>query len=135
MKRRSQLTIAAIALLGTFAAMAQEIYKSVDAQGRVTFSSSPPPGVPGELVQKVKIPPGPTEEQRQEAAQRAKEIERMLRAEEQPPPERLEEARAVVPAPPAPIVQQPREPGQLDEEVARVLGLSEPDPSAEKPAK
>jgi hypothetical protein len=134
MNRQSQLTIAAIALLGTFAAMAQEIYKSVDAQGRVTFSSSPPPGAPGELVQEVKIPPGPTEEQRQEAAQRAKEIERMLRAEEEQPPESPEEARTV-PAPPAPVVRQPRKAGQMDEEVARVLGLSEQEPSAQKPAK
>lgn len=75
MKTQRWLPIAVIALLAACPATAQTVYKSVDAQGRVTYSSTPPPAETGELVERVPIEPGPTEQQQQEATQKAKELE------------------------------------------------------------
>jgi TolA-binding protein len=78
MKRRDRLTIAAISLLfGCVAAADEEVYKSIDAQGRVTYSAKPPPEVPGEMVEEVKIRPGPTAEQVQQAEQHAKALQEL----------------------------------------------------------
>jgi TolA-binding protein len=78
MKTRIQLTIAAISLLWVCFAVAEEgVYKSVDAQGRVTYSATPPPEVPGEMVEEVKIRPGPTEEQVQQAEQQAEALQEL----------------------------------------------------------
>ena len=54
-------------------ALAEEIFKSVDADGNVTYSSVPP----GEAVdtQTVSVPDAPSEEQQQEAVQRDKQLQ------------------------------------------------------------
>lgn len=75
MKHQHRLTIATIALLAVCTASAETVYKSVDAQGRVSYSSTPPATAPEEMIDKVKIAPGPTERQKQDAAQRAKALE------------------------------------------------------------
>jgi preprotein translocase subunit SecF len=77
MKRRSRLTIAAIGLLWFYVAAADEVYKSIDAQGRVTYSAKPPPSASDEMVEEVKIRPGPTEEQVQQAEQQAKALQEL----------------------------------------------------------
>jgi hypothetical protein len=58
------------------AAGAETVYKTIDAQGRVTYSSTPP-ATPGarERVEEVPIVPGPTEDERRQAEQRLKETE------------------------------------------------------------
>jgi len=75
MKRQCRLAIATILFVFACAATAQTVYKSVDARGRVTYSSSPPPDVSEETLEEIPIAPGPTEEQRQAAAERAKELQ------------------------------------------------------------
>jgi hypothetical protein len=52
------------------------VYKSIDAQGNVTYSSTPPE-TPGkvEQVEEIPLPPGPTEQERRAAEQRARQIE------------------------------------------------------------
>jgi len=63
--------------------MAQTVYKSVDAQGRVSYSSSPPPAAADATVEKIPIDPGPSEQQQQRAAQRVKRLESITRNAEQ----------------------------------------------------
>jgi hypothetical protein len=96
----------ALALLsGTVAA--EQIYRSVDAEGNVTFSNQPPDNAVS--VDKVDVEPGPSE-----AAQREAQ-ERMQRQEEAA--QELGEARASrakqqekQAAPPAPEAVEPAEP-------------------------
>lgn len=75
MKHQHRLAIATVALLAACTASAETVYKSVDAQGRVSYSSTPPITAPEEMIEKVKIAPGPTEQQKQDATQRAKALE------------------------------------------------------------
>ena len=64
-----------LVLLGTSdVALAYNIYKSVDAQGNVTYSSSPP--ADANMVERVKIAPAPS----QESIETAKERERQIAA-------------------------------------------------------
>jgi uncharacterized protein DUF4124 len=57
-------------------AAADTIYKTVDAQGNVTFSNTPPP--PGTNAQQIEIQPGgPTPAQRQESEQEEQNLENM----------------------------------------------------------
>lgn len=94
MKHQHRLAIATAALLAAFTASAQTVYKSVDARGRVSYSSTPPITAPEEMIEKVKIAPGPTEQQKQDAAQRAKALEtdrgraEATKQEQQTPPSR-----------------------------------------------
>jgi hypothetical protein len=53
--------------------IAQPLYKSVNAQGEVTFSDSPPPNAVE--VQEVQVQPGPSEAQQQESAERVKRMQ------------------------------------------------------------
>ena len=95
MKRQRQLTIAIISLVWTCTATADAVYKSVDAQGRVTYSSTPPLDAPKEMVEEVSIAPGPTEQQQQEAMERAKKVqEAAQRADEQRQEQDTEAAQA-----------------------------------------
>jgi len=55
--------------LGCAHALAGEVYKSVDAAGNVTYSTTPP--ADAVEVQAVDLPPGPSEQQVQEAVERA----------------------------------------------------------------
>ena len=62
----------AVSLFAT-SSVAQPLYKSVNEQGEVTFSDSPPPNAVE--VQEVQVQPGPSEAQQQESIERAKRIE------------------------------------------------------------
>lgn len=75
MRHQHRLTIATVVLLSTCTASAETVYKSIDAQGRVTYSSTPPVTVPEGMIEKVKIEPGPTEQQQLDAVQRSKALE------------------------------------------------------------
>lgn len=54
------------------AALAYNIYKSVDAQGNVTYSSSPP--ADANMVERVKLAPGPSQKSVAAAKEREKQI-------------------------------------------------------------
>ncbi|MGB7934444.1 MAG: DUF4124 domain-containing protein [Gammaproteobacteria bacterium] len=53
-------------------AMAETIYKSVDAEGNVTFSSTPPTGVE---AQQIEMQPGPTPAQQQQSLEVEQNLE------------------------------------------------------------
>lgn len=96
---------------------ADPIYKWVDSKGRVTYSSTPPPG--GVKADQLKTPPAPTEEQVRQAeeqlkrtkeqaseleSQRLKQEEKeaeeaRLRKEQQPQPPTATEKPAYSPQP------------------------------------
>jgi hypothetical protein len=59
--------------LSVNAVCAQSLYKSVNDQGEVTFSDSPPDNAAE--IEEIEVQPGPTEAQRRESAERAKQIE------------------------------------------------------------
>jgi hypothetical protein len=72
-------------------ATADTIYKSVDAQGNVTFSNMPPPA--GVESQQVELPPGPTPAQQQQSIEEEQNLETQSDAipEEQTAPEQEQE--------------------------------------------
>jgi len=72
-------------------AAADTIYKSVDAEGNVTFSSTPPTGVES---QQIELQPGPSpaaQQQSLEAEQNLEEQSNELYQEVTPPPQEQEE--------------------------------------------
>lgn len=91
------------ALLAAAPAAAQQtVFRSVDAQGNVTFSATPPPSGAVQDVEEVEIRPGPTPEAQEAADQRLRtlidetERRRQERAEAQTPnPERLAAEQAL----------------------------------------
>jgi hypothetical protein len=93
--------LTAIALstsLLSVAAMAETIYKSVDAEGNVTFSSTPPAGVE---AQQIELQPAPTQAEEQQSIEEMKNLEEESNALDQevtPPPQEQEET-AVQPDP------------------------------------
>ena len=54
-------------------AVAEEIYRSIDKQGEVTFSDEPPPNAVD--VEQVEVQPAPTEAERRESIEQMKRIE------------------------------------------------------------
>lgn len=52
------------------------VYKSVDAAGNVTYSSTPPPNEQGQQVKEVKLAPGPSQQEVDAAEKRIQDIER-----------------------------------------------------------
>jgi hypothetical protein len=71
--------------------MAETIYKSVDAEGNVTFSSTPPAGVEAQQIQ---LQPGPApaaQQQSIEAEQNLEQQSNELYQEVTPPPQEEEE--------------------------------------------
>jgi len=57
------------------------VYRWVDAEGNVTYSSQAPPGA--EDLREIEIPPGPTEEQRKQAEERLqRNLEKIEAADE-----------------------------------------------------
>ena len=83
MRNQHRVTIATMALAFTWTAGAETVYKSVDPQGKVTYSSSPPADTGKEMVEAIPIAPGPTEEERREADQRNRELQKAVRQAEQ----------------------------------------------------
>jgi hypothetical protein len=76
----AQLTLRSLSLVllaaWTAVAGAETVYKSIDAQGNVTYSSTPPETAgKRQQVEEVLITPGPSEEERLNAEKRAKETE------------------------------------------------------------
>ncbi len=84
MYRLPGLIVLAFVML-TQIASGEEIYRSVDEQGNVTFTDTPPAG--GE-VERVELPPSPSEQSRQAAERRNQEI---MKAAEQADRKRLQE--------------------------------------------
>jgi type IV secretory pathway VirB10-like protein len=64
-----------LSLLSLSSVDARTVYKSVDAQGNVTYSSTPPPPDSREKVEKVPIAPPPPGTERKEAVERLRSIE------------------------------------------------------------
>jgi hypothetical protein len=68
--------LALLALLLPVTLMAQQqVYRSVDADGNVTFSAEPPMGADVRSVDRISLPPGPSEAARAEAEERARAIQ------------------------------------------------------------
>lgn len=72
----------ALILAGTFAIAIstaaeaqQQVYRSVDAQGNVSFSAEPPSGANVRNVESIELQPGPSEADRQAAEARARDIQ------------------------------------------------------------
>lgn len=63
----------AVAML-PFAAVAEQIYKSIDASGRATYSAEPP--VNASTVESLEIPSRPSEEATKAALERAREVQK-----------------------------------------------------------
>jgi outer membrane biosynthesis protein TonB len=94
------LTVIALSTsLLSAAALADTIYKSIDAEGNVTFSSTPPAGVD---AQQIELQPGPTPAQQQQSLEAEQNLEAQSNEipEEQPAPEQEQEE---------PVVQQDTE--------------------------
>lgn len=70
--------------------MAEMIYKSVDAEGNVTFSSTPPAGVE---AQQIELQPGPTHAEQQQSLEAEQNLEAQSNEipEEQAAPEQEQE--------------------------------------------
>jgi hypothetical protein len=75
-------------------ALAETIYKSIDAEGNVTFSSTPPAGVE---AQQIELQPGPTPAQQQQSLEAEQNLEAQSNEipEEQPASEQEQEEPAV----------------------------------------
>ncbi|MEJ2455729.1 MAG: DUF4124 domain-containing protein [Candidatus Thiodiazotropha sp.] len=71
MNRPLGLIVLAFAMLAQ-AVIGEEIYRTVDEQGNVTFTDTPPAG--GVEVERVELPSGPSEQVRREAEQRNQKI-------------------------------------------------------------
>lgn len=63
---------------GPTRSLAEEIFKSIDAQGNVTYSAKPPPAGSGEQVQTLTIDPGPTNADQNAAHKRQLDAEQEL---------------------------------------------------------
>jgi hypothetical protein len=68
MNRFTQPVCTCLLVLLTGTVTAGQIYRSVDAEGNVTFSSEPPENATS--VEEVDIPPGPSAEEQHEARER-----------------------------------------------------------------
>ena len=88
-------------------ASAEKIYKSIDKEGNVTYSTTPPPDAVGS--EEIERPAGPTDEQVREAEERSRqttelagelERDRVQREKEQAQREADERARNAVPVAP-----------------------------------
>ncbi len=77
-------------------ALAETIYKSVDAEGNVTFSSTPPADVE---AQQIELQPGPTPAQQQQSLEAEQNLEAQSNEipEEQPAPDQEHEQPVVQP--------------------------------------
>jgi hypothetical protein len=56
-------------------AWAEAVYKSVDADGKITYSSTPPPAGSAREVEELQILPGPTSAEEDAAARRERALE------------------------------------------------------------
>jgi hypothetical protein len=72
--RSRRLTLILLPLIILPTAGAETVYKSVDEQGNVTYSSTPPPGG-AEVVEQVPIAPPPPQSEVQAAEERMRQLE------------------------------------------------------------
>jgi hypothetical protein len=100
-----------LAVLASPSAVADELYKSVDSAGNVTYSSTPPRGVKAE---KVELAPPPAETEIQAAEERLKknaaqanELETQRREKEAAEAEREAEAARLREAQQPIVIEQP----------------------------
>ena len=93
-----------VMLAGT--AAAEQIYRSVDAEGNVTFSSQPPTGAV--TVDKVSVKPGPSEAEQHAARERMQRQEATASEMSEARASRVQQQPAGSPA--APEVVKPEEP-------------------------
>ena len=72
---QSVLSLGLLFMLSTvqMTAAAQQVYRSVDPQGNIIYSDNPP--ADAAQIQNVELPPGPTEEQVEQAQQRGRAIQ------------------------------------------------------------
>jgi hypothetical protein len=73
---RLQALLAVLSLGICAPAAAQQVYKSVDADGIVSYSSSPPRDAPQDRIETVTVDPAPPEAERNAAQQRLSEMQR-----------------------------------------------------------
>lgn len=92
------LSLSVALLLLSTAVMGEEIYRTVDDEGNVTYTDQPPTGK--QKAEKVELPPGPSPESIQESQERNREIdkaaneaERRRQSQEQARDSQLEQAR------------------------------------------
>ncbi len=69
------LRLGLAALLASAPVSAETIYRWVDKDGSVSFSSSPPPGMPKDRLNEVEVDPGPPAAQQQAADDRVRQIQ------------------------------------------------------------
>lgn len=75
MSSAPRLGVGVAALLLSGACYAETIYRWVDKDGSVSFSSSPPPGMPKERLSEVEVEGGPPAERQQAAEERVRQIQ------------------------------------------------------------
>jgi hypothetical protein len=84
-----------VLIAGSLAAQTP-VYKSIDAEGNVSYSSRPPESAAG--VERVPLDPAPTESQRQQAEERVREMEQAAARMERERADTQEETSASVAA-------------------------------------
>jgi hypothetical protein len=92
------------------AAVADTIYKSVDAQGNVTFSNTPPPA--GVEAQQIELQPGPTPAEQQQSVEEEQNLEAQSNEipEEESAPEQEPEEPEV-----QPVTEYQQDAGESDD--------------------
>jgi hypothetical protein len=83
-----------------------QVYKSIDADGNVTYSASPPADPAVSRVESVRIDPGPPEREQQAAQQRRQSIESSLAQRRRAAAQTQQESADTAAAPP----REPDEP-------------------------
>jgi hypothetical protein len=77
MKKSTPILLMLLALTAIEALAQPRVYRSIDAEGNVTYSETPTPEGAG-VVEEVPLAPPPTEAQRRDARQRAQGVEQEL---------------------------------------------------------
>lgn len=101
--------------LAASSAGAQQVYKSIDAEGKVTYSSSPP--ATAEIVEQVPIAAPPSEAAQQEAEKRLHEVEKEATRGEKQRTAQQEEKRDAVAA-----AEKERDAARIALEEAKIKG-------------
>lgn len=105
---------------------AETIYRSVDANGNVTYSNKPPENAVN--VDKVSIQPGPSDAEQREAQERLQRQETTANEMSEERKRHLQEQKAATPAAPAPV--EPEEPvNQYYDDQSPYYGYPNPNPS------
>jgi hypothetical protein len=91
-----------VMLAGT--ATAENIYRSVDTDGNVTFSNQPPANAVN--IDKVSVQPGPSDAVQREAQERLQRQETTANEMSEARERRLQEQLAATPAAPAPVERE-----------------------------